>query len=88
VVEAYIKRCIEVESQINAIVENNFQQALEQAQQVDKMLANNTAPSWETAPFLGVPVAIKDHFFVDGMLCTAGIPKRKCVTLLLNVIVK
>lgn len=62
VVKAYITRCTEVNSLINAIVENRFIDAIEEAKQVDIKIKEGI--DFETVkitqPFLGVPFTTKE----------------------------
>uniref|UniRef100_A0A182TGM9 TFIIS N-terminal domain-containing protein n=1 Tax=Anopheles melas TaxID=34690 RepID=A0A182TGM9_9DIPT len=76
VVRAYIQRCQQVNPLLNAIVEDRFEAALEEAQEVDRQLAKGTlGPAEELArnkPLLGLPVSIKESLAVEGMSNTAG----------------
>ena len=76
VVRAYIQRCQQVNPLLNAIVEDRFEAALEEAQEVDRQLAKGTlGPAEElarTKPLLGLPVSIKESLAVEGMSNTAG----------------
>jgi fatty acid amide hydrolase 2 len=77
VVKAFIERCKEVDQVLNAIVQENYENALKEARKVDEMIVNGSAPNSDEAPFLGVPFTLKDCIFVDGLICTAGIPNRR-----------
>uniref|UniRef100_A0A182VKT0 TFIIS N-terminal domain-containing protein n=3 Tax=Anopheles merus TaxID=30066 RepID=A0A182VKT0_ANOME len=76
VVRTYIQRCQQVNPLLNAIVEDRFEAALEEAQEVDRQLAKGTlGPAEElarTKPLLGLPVSIKESLAVEGMSNTAG----------------
>ncbi|XP_071497862.1 fatty-acid amide hydrolase 2-like [Diadema antillarum] len=82
VVEAYIARIKEVNGLLNAMVVERFNDALAEARQVDEMLDSGNVPdrfSEKNAPFLGVPVSIKEAFSVKGMANTSGLVSRKDV---------
>lgn len=68
--EAFIDRVTEVNPLINAVVAERYQVALTEAMEVDKKLAGadglDASLSVENAPFLGVPVSIKEAFSVKG----------------------
>lgn len=69
VVRAYVERCRDVNPVINAIVESRFSAAIQEAQEVDKLLASTTKTEEELAretPFLGVPITVKESFAVEG----------------------
>lgn len=56
---------------INCVVDSRFEQALEEARNVDKLIksgAKDEAQMELETPFLGVPFSIKDCFSVTGML--------------------
>lgn len=63
VVKAFIERCREVNSYVNAIVEDRFIAALDEAKQVDQYL-NSGQKSVEAiekeTPLLGVPFTVKE----------------------------
>lgn len=59
VVQAYIERCKEVNPLVNAIVEDRFELALEEARQIDAEIAKGTRTVEEMerdTPLLGLPV--------------------------------
>ncbi|KAI6172215.1 Fatty-acid amide hydrolase 2 [Aphelenchoides besseyi] len=83
VIEAYIKRIELVDPMIHALVQRNYQNALETAKAIDSVLdaieqdseeLNNLA---ETKPLLGVPFTIKDQFLIKGLRTTVGMPDRR-----------
>ncbi|XP_063954529.1 fatty-acid amide hydrolase 2-A-like [Lytechinus pictus] len=83
VVEAYIARIKEVNDLLNAVVVERFNDALSEAEQVDRMLQSGDVPerySEKNAPLLGVPVSVKEAFEVTGMPNTSGLVNRKGVT--------
>ncbi|XP_052528955.1 fatty-acid amide hydrolase 2 [Tympanuchus pallidicinctus] len=80
VVEAYVERIREVNPLINAVVKDRFEEALQEARQVDQLLAEGrTDDSLEKYPFLGVPFTVKEAFSLHGMPNTSGLVKRLCV---------
>ncbi|XP_010713448.1 fatty-acid amide hydrolase 2 [Meleagris gallopavo] len=80
VVEAYVERIREVNPLINAVVKDRFEEALQEARQVDQLLAEGrTDDDLEKYPFLGVPFTVKEAFSLHGMPNTSGLVKRRCV---------
>ena len=79
-IKAFVERCRDVNGELNAIVEERFAAAVEEARQVDQLIRDN-AHSIEQIekdkPLLGVPVTIKEACMVEGeykirvILCTA-----------------
>ncbi|XP_058171647.1 fatty-acid amide hydrolase 2-B [Anopheles ziemanni] len=76
VVRAYMNRCQQVNPLLNAIVEDRFAKALEEAREVDRQLDDGSAGTVEELvrdkPLLGLPVSIKESLAVEGMSNTAG----------------
>lgn len=69
VVRAYIERARLVNSDCNFIVADRFQEALQEARNVDKILNDRVIAekfSEQNAPFLGVPASIKEAFALKG----------------------
>ncbi|XP_069723964.1 fatty-acid amide hydrolase 2 [Phaenicophaeus curvirostris] len=81
VVEAYVERIKEVNPLINAIVKDRFGEALQEAQQVDKLLAESPGDDYleEKFPLLGVPITVKEAFSLHGMPNTSGLVSRRKV---------
>ncbi|XP_032052119.1 fatty-acid amide hydrolase 2 [Aythya fuligula] len=81
VVEAYIERIKEVNPLINAVVKDRFEEALQEARQVDKLLAEGPGDDYleEKFPFLGVPITVKEAFSLHGMPNTSGLVNRRDV---------
>ncbi|CAL7952048.1 unnamed protein product [Xylocopa violacea] len=76
VIGAFIERCKEVNPLLNAIVEDRFDIAIEEARTVDEFMAHTTKTEEELAqemPLLGVPVTVKESIAVEGMSNTVGI---------------
>ncbi|XP_075234495.1 fatty-acid amide hydrolase 2 isoform X2 [Lycorma delicatula] len=70
VISAYIGRIRDVNPVLNAIVQDRFHDAMEEAHAVDALLANNTkSPEVIAAemPLLGIPLTIKESIGVKGM---------------------
>lgn len=84
VMQAYIKRIREVNPLINAIIDERFEAALNDARQLDQRIeqemtgeTNHSFPSIFNQTLLGVPFTIKDSFAVNGMRLCSGLPQRK-----------
>lgn len=84
VVRAYIKRIKEVNPLINAIVDERFDEAIEDAKAIDaavKAELEGEKPEGSESilekPLLGVPFGCKDSFCIKGLRLTAGLPQRK-----------
>ena len=76
VVEAYISRQEQVTA-LNALVENDYQRAREDASQKDRWLAKHRGG--EIPPLFGVPFTIKEMISVAGMKQTLGSVHRRDV---------
>ena len=68
VVSAYLERIEALDSRLGAYEHVAVEQALAQARSLDGLLASGT----DLGPLMGVPVAVKDLFAVEGMPTTAG----------------
>ncbi|XP_015282018.1 PREDICTED: fatty-acid amide hydrolase 2 [Gekko japonicus] len=80
VIETYIGRIKEVNPLINAVVKDRFEAALQEAHEVDKLLAeghDDEESLREKFPYLGVPVSIKEAFALHGMPNTSGLVNRR-----------
>ncbi|XP_071298975.1 fatty-acid amide hydrolase 2 isoform X4 [Agelaius tricolor] len=68
VVEAYVERIKEVNPLINAVVKDRFEEALQEARQVDKLLSEGPGDDCleEKFPLLGVPITVKEAFSLYG----------------------
>ncbi|XP_078037813.1 fatty-acid amide hydrolase 2 [Augochlora pura] len=79
VVTAFIERAKEVNGLINAVVENRYSDALEEAKEVDKRLekSQNVDEIKKETPFLGVPFTTKESNEAKGMLHTMGLTTRR-----------
>ncbi|GFY79609.1 fatty-acid amide hydrolase 2 [Trichonephila inaurata madagascariensis] len=81
-VNAYISRIQEINPVINAAVNFRFERALEEAQEIDDLIASDYRTEEEMereTPFLGVPMSVKELIAVEGMPFTAGLVSRKNV---------
>ncbi|XP_059715503.1 fatty-acid amide hydrolase 2 isoform X6 [Haemorhous mexicanus] len=81
VVEAYVERIKEVNPLINALVKDRFEEALQEARQVDKLLSEGPGDDCleEKFPLLGVPITVKEAFSLYGMPNTSGLVNRRNV---------
>lgn len=80
VIKAFISRIKKVNPQLNCVVDERFDDALQDAAQADALIASNeyTADQLrETKPFLGVPISTKDCIAVKDMLHTGGLWARR-----------
>ncbi|XP_015173756.1 PREDICTED: fatty-acid amide hydrolase 2 [Polistes dominula] len=81
VVKSYIERIKEIQSILNCVVEDRFEEALLEAKKCDEMLESPNAPSAKVLakekPFLGVPFTTKDCIAIKNMKQTAGLVLRK-----------
>lgn len=69
VIEAYIARVKEVNPTLNAVVQERFDQALQEARDLDLRLANSNKSVEDMArdtPLLGVPLTVKESIPVKG----------------------
>ncbi|KAI1718212.1 amidase domain-containing protein [Ditylenchus destructor] len=77
-VQAYVNRIKQVNPQVNAVVTELFEEAIEIAENVDCYLANLDRESDEfkqlsrNKPLLGIPCTIKDNLKVKGCVSLAG----------------
>jgi fatty acid amide hydrolase len=72
VCQAFIARCEQVHSQLNALVWQRFDLALQEAAAVDEKIARGEP----LGPLAGVPVTVKECFFVEGSPTTIGLTNR------------
>ncbi len=68
VVQAYIDRIEDVNYQLNAIVMESYDRALEEAKKADATLAKGSSEGM----LHGVPMTIKDSFMTKGVVSTGG----------------
>ncbi|XP_059477837.1 fatty-acid amide hydrolase 2-A-like isoform X2 [Neocloeon triangulifer] len=75
VMRAVIARTKEVQPQLNCVVDERYEDALKEAQQVDQMIRSGvkTVEQMEQeTPFLGVPFSVKESIAVQGLSNTSG----------------
>lgn len=80
VVSAHIDRIKEVNKLLNAVVDERFNDAIEDAKKVDQYLSDTDLTPEEIRkqkPFLGVPFTSKESTKADGMSFTCGLVSRK-----------
>ncbi|CAG9828033.1 unnamed protein product [Diabrotica balteata] len=80
VLQSFIDRISEVNSVLNCVVADRFEEAKKEAQKVDELIASGVVPEEKLAqekPFLGVPFSTKDCIPVKGMIHSSGLVKRK-----------
>lgn len=68
---AYIARIKEVNPYLNAVVENRFQDAVRDAQEVDRLVTSHCKTEQEIeneTPLLGVPFTVKESCSVKGCI--------------------
>ncbi|XP_054930507.1 fatty-acid amide hydrolase 2-A-like isoform X2 [Dermacentor andersoni] len=74
-VSAYIRRIREVQPVINAVVEERFEEALEDAKEVDRLVASgkmSASQMSEEKPLLGLPFTVKNSIAIKGLRQDAG----------------
>lgn len=79
-VRACIRRINDINGTSNSVVANRFEEAMKEAEAVDKFLAEESKTVEEiekTTPFLGVPFTVKDGIAIKGLLQAAGVVARK-----------
>lgn len=79
VVKAFIGRIREVNPILNAVVDNRFKEAIEEAKKIDKQIeiGEITDLDFQEKPFLGVPFTSKESTAAEGLSYTFGIFARK-----------
>ncbi|KAM7307336.1 fatty-acid amide hydrolase 2-A [Ixodes scapularis] len=78
-VERYMARLRAVQPVINAVVEDRFEEAMDEARAADRLVASGEVSREQLArekPFLGVPLTTKDCYAVKGMLQDSGLVAR------------
>lgn len=64
--KAYVDRVSSVNPILNAVVQDRFEQALEEAKAVDRLLESGNSSAVERKPLLGVPMTVKESIAVKG----------------------
>ncbi|WP_212927895.1 amidase [Oceanobacillus sp. J11TS1] len=72
-VTAFINRIKAINPSINALVENRFSQAVQEAKEADELLKHKGP----LGKLHGVPISIKECFHVQGMKTTGGLEHRQ-----------
>ncbi|CAG2174273.1 unnamed protein product, partial [Oppiella nova] len=83
-VKAYIDRIKTVQPHINAVIDERYELAIEDAKEVDKRVTHElqgneplNGVSIHSQPLLGIPFSGKDSIAIKDMLYMAGCPARK-----------
>lgn len=66
---AYIERIKEVNSIINSVVDQRFEDALQEARNIDIFIQSTTRSKEQLEkelPFLGIPISVKESLAVKG----------------------
>lgn len=83
VVESFIGRIKRVNPSLNAVVDRRFEQALKEAREIDKKLAEARDGQGDKSilklDLVGVPISIKETISVDGYSYTGGLVGRKFI---------
>ena len=69
--ECHIARVTQMAPYVNAVIADRFDEAVAESKQLDKELDENPNDerfSEENKPFLGVPLSVKEAFWVKGKL--------------------
>lgn len=80
VVKAFIERTKIVNPIVNAMCQNRYDLALEESRKVDDLLSQSEIAdsySVKNAPFLGVPLSVKEAFALKGMPNSSGLKSRR-----------
>lgn len=84
--KAYVDRCRKINGDLNAIVDDNYEEALREAREVDERVQRElngerqpNEPSIHEFPFLGVPFTTKNSIQVKDKTWSGGIYARKGV---------
>lgn len=80
VVKAFIRRIQQINPLLNCVVDERFDEALQDAAIVDELIASNQYSAdqlQQSKPFLGVPISTKDCIAVKDMLHTGGLWLRR-----------
>jgi len=78
VIKAYKQRIEEVNPLLNAVIQDRFSEALQDAENTDLLIATTSLSPEDLLkqfPLLGVPVTVKESIFVAGMSSTGGLVK-------------
>lgn len=76
-VAAHIERIGEVEPRLNAMVVPRFDEAVREAAEADRRLAEARRSSAPLGPLHGVPITVKESLHLAGTPSTGGLPARR-----------
>ena len=75
--------CRDVNSTLNCVVDQRFEAALREADEIDERLSGlseeERSELFQRKPFLGIPFTSKDWFTVRGLTWSSGLLARKDV---------
>ncbi|XP_075542670.1 fatty-acid amide hydrolase 2-like [Dermacentor variabilis] len=75
VIRAYERRVLQVDPVINAVVDERFEAAVDEARAADELVRTSSPEELErTKPLLGVPFITKNSVMIKGLLVDAGLP--------------
>lgn len=80
--KSFIRRIEQIDPLLNCIVDERFKDALQEAAEVDALIASNKYSVEElqkSKPFLGVPFSVKNIIGVKGMILSTGLWLRRNV---------
>lgn len=82
VIRTYISRIKEVNPLLNAVIDDRFTDAVEEARKVDRLVSsegflNDEESIAKKYPLLGVPITVKGSIAVKGLKFTSGMVTRK-----------
>ncbi|RMZ93029.1 fatty-acid amide hydrolase 2, partial [Brachionus plicatilis] len=83
IVGLFIERIKQIQPILNCVVQERFDQAIEEARQVDQIMSNyliDDKYSKSSAPLLGVPFSCKESIAAKGMPNSSGLVSRKNYT--------
>lgn len=77
---AFIRRIEQINPLLNCVVDERFEDALDEASQVDELIASNkytVDELREQKPFLGIPFSAKNSFGIKGMIQSSSLWARR-----------
>lgn len=75
VIRAYERRVREVDPVLNAVVDERFEAAVDEARAADELVRRSSPEDLErTKPLLGVPFITKNSVMIKGLVVDAGLP--------------
>ena len=78
-IEEHISHIKKVNPKLNAMVNERFEESIQEAKKADEIIANsdNLDELFKKYPFFGVPCSIKENIQVKGMKNSSGLVSRK-----------